>query len=321
MRPTIRKSILFCMLICLGLACRLAGLPGTSAGTLTPTQNPSPRPSATATPPPATLIPFTPAPLTPSPEPRVYIVRKGDTLSVIAYNIGLKVEDILAANPGLDAAFITPGQQIVIPVLAGGKLVMPQPTLVPVHMDMPECYPTADGGLRCIAAVYNGSADYVEGLRALFTLHGADGTPLKSLPAILPLERLAPGKTLPVVTFFAPPVDEVKGISLDLLNALSGRTAEARFVDISIQVSETMIEKDGNQAVVKGQVALTGAGQNASKIKIVATGYSKDGRALGTRTWENTQPLTGAQSLPFSITVFSLDGPFENVDVQGEVKP
>lgn len=303
-----------------GLACRLVGLPGASTATPPSTPSLSPSPQATATLP-ATLIPFTPAPLTPSPEPHVYIVRKGDTLSVIAFNVGLKVEDILAANPGLDASFITPGQQIVIPVLAGGKLVMPQPTLIPVHMDMPECYPTADGGLRCIAAVYNGSDDFVEGLRALYTLHTADGSSLKSLPVILPLERLAPGKTLPVSAFFAPPLEEVKGVSLDLLNALSGRTAASRFVDVSIQVSETIIEKDGNQAVVKGQIALTGANSNASKVKVVATGYDKAGRVLGTRTWENPQPLTNAQPLAFSITVYSLGGPFEHIDVQGEARP
>ena len=321
MFPLKRKGLLlFFLITSLILACRVIGLPGANTPAPAPSASPSPLPLASVTPSP-TLIVFTPMPLTPSPEPHVYVVRKGDTISTIAYGIGLKVEDILAANPGLDAQFITPGQQIVIPALVGGKPVLPQPTLVPVRLDMPECYPSADGGLWCVSSAYNGSGDFVEGLRVLFTLHAVDGSPLQSLPAIPPLERLAPGKTLPLIIFFPPPVNDVKGVSLDLLSALAGRTAAARFVDVAIQVDEVRVEEAGKRAIVKGQLAVSGRDLRAKSIKIAATGYDQNGRVMGVKIWENAEALANNKPQVFTLTVYSLGRPVEHVDVQGEAKP
>jgi murein DD-endopeptidase MepM/ murein hydrolase activator NlpD len=49
----------------------------------------------------------------------VYIVQSGDTLSYIATRFNVSVDDILAANPGVDPNFLSEGQQIVIPGLEG----------------------------------------------------------------------------------------------------------------------------------------------------------------------------------------------------------
>lgn len=320
MLPHQRKIILLCLSICsLALACRAAGLPGDATATpSTPVASPSPQ--ATDTPYP-TLIVFTPPPLTPSPEPKKYTVRKGDTLSDIAFSLGLKVEEIVAANPGMDAQYISPGQEIIIPTIKGGKVVQAQPTIMPVRIDPPACYPGAEGGLACIAAAHNDGGDPVEGLRVTFTLHAADGSALQSIPAVSPLERLGPGKSLPLSAFFPPPLNDVKGISVAVLNALASRAGGSRFADLFVQVNDTQIEENGSKAVVEGVLTVYDRNLEPGTVSLAATGYDKDGRAQGVRIWQNANPLADGQPAEFTIAVYSLGGILQSVDVQGEARP
>jgi nucleoid-associated protein YgaU len=86
------------------------------ASTATPTAE-GDRPSPTAT---QVVLPATPTPVvTPiptAPAVNTYTVESGDTLSLIAEDFGVSVEEILAANPDItDPESISPGQVIIIP--------------------------------------------------------------------------------------------------------------------------------------------------------------------------------------------------------------
>ncbi len=61
--------------------------------------------------------PVTPsrAAVTPVVSPRTHIVRAGETLSVIARRYGLRVDTLMAANPGVDPRRLRPGQALAIP--------------------------------------------------------------------------------------------------------------------------------------------------------------------------------------------------------------
>ncbi|HET92332.1 MAG TPA: LysM domain-containing protein [Chloroflexi bacterium] len=59
--------------------------------------------------------PTAPPPPTPTPLPRTHVVQTGETLRVIADQYGITVDDLLAANNGLDASQISVGQALVIP--------------------------------------------------------------------------------------------------------------------------------------------------------------------------------------------------------------
>jgi hypothetical protein len=73
----------------------------------------SPTATASPTPAPSRSIATTP---TPAPTPSVYVIRAGDTLSKIATEFGLTLDQLLAANPDItDPNRITEGQQIIIP--------------------------------------------------------------------------------------------------------------------------------------------------------------------------------------------------------------
>lgn len=67
-----------------------------------------------------------PQPTQPAPQPTVYIVRPGDTLSTVALRFGVPPEDILRANALADPDFLSVGQELIIPI---GGLPSPTPTL------------------------------------------------------------------------------------------------------------------------------------------------------------------------------------------------
>lgn len=59
------------------------------------------------------------------PPQMVYIIKEGDTLSSIAFEIGTPIKTILAANPGLNLDLIYAGQELIVP------LSTPTPTITP----------------------------------------------------------------------------------------------------------------------------------------------------------------------------------------------
>ena len=100
---------------------------------LGPTSAPNaPPPGGVAQLPPTAYPPSTPvappvAPVAP-PEVKTYTIKKGDTLGQIAKLEGVKVNDLTAANPGLDPKKLKIGQEIHIPSAgapAGGELAAP----------------------------------------------------------------------------------------------------------------------------------------------------------------------------------------------------
>ena len=90
----------------------LPALLGVGGGGGGASPSPSARPSASAS-----AVPT----VKPGPTPQVYIVKKGDTMSKIARNFGVTVEQIMEVNPEIkDPNKIALGQQIVIPASAPG---------------------------------------------------------------------------------------------------------------------------------------------------------------------------------------------------------
>lgn len=96
------------------------------AGTEPVTPQPSPSPEATEPVPFPTPIPVTETPdeeptAPPEEEPTapaggtVYIVKSGDIPLTIAEQFGITVEELLAANPGIDTRGLQVGQELIIP--------------------------------------------------------------------------------------------------------------------------------------------------------------------------------------------------------------
>jgi LysM repeat protein len=55
------------------------------------------------------------------PEPILYTIRRGDSLTTIARRFGVGVEDVLLFNPMDDPDILVPGQTLRIPIKAKNR--------------------------------------------------------------------------------------------------------------------------------------------------------------------------------------------------------
>src|SRR5690606_26605333 len=116
--------------------------------TLTIRRLSSPTPTLT---PQASLRATTPAPSEAAPEsptPVLYIVQPDDTLGDIALRFDIAPAALAAANPGVDARALLPGQALLIP-LAGRVALDATPALLRLALDPPTCYETLAETVLC----------------------------------------------------------------------------------------------------------------------------------------------------------------------------
>ncbi len=64
---------------------------------------------------PANVVPAAPATKEPALSGKTYAVKKGDTPERIARRLKIKLDDFLAANPGIDATGLQIGQKLQVP--------------------------------------------------------------------------------------------------------------------------------------------------------------------------------------------------------------
>src|SRR5512137_361100 len=159
----------------------------------TPTPSQTPTAPGTATPLPS-----------PSPTPRTHAIAKGDTFSGIAFQFGVSIPALQAANPGLDPNILIVGTVVFIPppgTPESGTPDIPSPTPVSLQVAKPVCYRSADGGLWCFAEVTNTQPFAVESVSGSIRIAGEDGQ-VHSMDAALILDVLPAGASLPVAAFF-----------------------------------------------------------------------------------------------------------------------
>jgi LysM repeat protein len=275
---------------------------------------------------PTDTVPFSPSPtpflaLTqaalPSPTPVTYTVVLNDTLITIANKFGVTLDALMAANPGVNPNALTVGTVLVIPV--GGALAgQPTPTPASLIVRQTRCYPTADGGMWCLALVENPFAESVENLSALFTLIDASGQELSSQVGYSALDIIPPGRSMPLGVFFPAPVSVTAVASLQLLTAIRILPGDQRYLPATVRNTLVQVDWDGRLAQVSGQVHLE-SGTAAKALWVLAVAYAADGSLVGYRRWEATGPLTG--DVPFSFSVHSLAGGIERVEFILEARP
>ena len=300
-----------------------------------------PHTSAATIPPPPTPTPFT------------YEVKKGDTMLAIAINHGIKLEDLQAANPDVDPRIMSVGTRLVIPLNEqdGTQGVQPTPTPLPVEMKAPDCFPSADGGLWCVASVLNSQSQAVENLSAWINLFDSNGDVVTSTVAYPPLNLLPDGKTIPLLAFF--PSSVLTGTldsfvpQAELITAFPVAADGRRYLPLEVQVSQQMIAASGLQATVQGRVdypqdaSLPVATPTASTtvtpgvqtkttpqpsppaktVWLAAVAYGQDGNIVGVRKWEAAKAIPPGKHRDFEITVYSLGPAIARVDVLLEARP
>lgn len=257
-------------------------------------------------------IPVTPAP---TPTPFLHTVTNDDTMLGIAYQYGISLEDLQAANPGVDPHFMSVGMQIIIPI--GGEIteVLPTPTAMPVHAVQPRCYQAGDGGAWCVVALQNDTEASLENLSAWIGLYSIQGENVASQVVYAPMNILRPGRTIPLMAYFTPPLPDEFEARSEILSALAVAADDTRYLDLEVKAGTVEINPDGKQAVITGEVMIMDDVPTPSQVWVLAVAYDANGDIVGARKWKS------AGETHFEIPVYSLAGMIDHVEVLTEVRP
>ncbi len=253
----------------------------------------------------------------PTATPRVYAIEEGDTLFGIAALNGLTVDQLLAANPGVNPLLLSPGTQLVIPEpSADGTVVpsLPSPTPVPVTVSEAQCYGTAAGELWCFMVVQNKNAFAVESVTGVVQLLDEEGEALATLEAVPGLNLLAAGGDMPLVAYSAEPPDGWVRAQGQLLSSYQLPETGAYYIGASLQETDVDVSANGLSARVVGEVALDGGA--AGHVWVLAVAYDAAGDVVGVSRWERQ-----AAENEFYFWVYSLGPAIERVEMLVEARP
>ena len=257
-------------------------------------------------------IPVTPAPTS---TPFLHTVTNDDTMLGLAYRYGVKLEDLKAANPGVNPNAMSIGMQLVIPISGEIPEAIPTPTAMPVHAGQPRCYQAGDGGAWCIVAFSNEMETSLENLSAWIGLFTLKGENITSQVAYAPMNILRPDNTIPLMAYFAPPLPDEYEARSEVISALAVPVDDLRYLDLEVKTETVEISPDGGQAVVSGDVMLTDDSPTPTQVWILAVAYDASGDIVGARKWKS------AGEMHFEITIYSLGGLIDHVEVLTEARP
>ena len=291
---------------------------------LTPQRSPAPlvfpRPTSASLPlitPTLAVVPPTPA--LPSPTPFAYTVKSGDTISEIAQRYGLTVDEVIAANPGINTQILSIGQQIQIPSRPAA-LAEFAPAPAELAIGPLGCI-SSGAGMWCLAALTNPHGEPVENVTAQITLFGADARRLDGLEALIPLNILPAGSSLPLAAFFPTRPAEPFSARLDIGSAFLLAPGDPRYLPARVDNLLTEISADGLSAQVSGRILLPESHPPAAEIWLAGIAYNEDGQLIGFRRWQSSAPLAAGESQIFSFNVYSLNGFIDHLEVLVEARP
>ena len=257
----------------------------------------------------------------PTPTPFTYIVEAGDTLSKIAEQFSVPLDDLQAANPEISPSSMAVGSVLQIPSGPQNPTGESTPTPVPVIVKEIECHPSVEGGLWCFVPVHNDYPDFMENLSAQVTLVDVNGQTIASQTALLPLNLLPPNTSLPLSVFFAPEIPADVQPRAQILTAMRLSPDDERYLPATLQNILAEIDWSGHSAQVSGQVALPATSKAASQVWVAAVAYDESDSVAGIRRWESNTGFPAGNSLPFKFTIYSVAGEIERVELAVEARP
>ena len=327
MRKTRSIHILITLIAVFSLAACAPGSPtAVSTNTATPagTLRPYPSETATATQLPTGFVSPTLSPtITPTPTPVYYEVQLGDDMYSIAWRFDLSPQAIMTANPSVDPRAMIVGMSLLIPITptiepTPGKTSQATSTPTPQASQLkePDCYPDAVGGLWCFVLVENDSDQAMENISALVTLQEGEST--RQEVAIMPLNLLPAGGSLPLIAYFDAPVSMDFIVQAEMDFYLPVMAEDDRYLDVEV-VSQTIDYREDEQiAVIQGELLITNEGLQAEYLWVTATGFDASGRIVGVRRVDFEGPLSAGELIPFTLTLYSLGAPIKEVAILTE---
>ncbi len=161
----------------------------------------------------------------------------------------------------------------------------------------------------------------MENVTVQMTLLDDRGKLAGSQTALLPLDILPPGQSLPLSTFFAPSVSADVEPEVQVLTAIELVPGDERYLQARIQNTQVQVDASGLSARASGFVILPADSKPASQVWVAATVYNMAGEVAGVRRWEADSGMQPGGTLPFSLGLASIAGEIERVDFAVEARP
>ncbi len=244
-----------------------------------------------------------------------YIVEKGDTFSVIAFENGLTVDQLAAANPGVDPLLLHIGDALIIPPSDETAYNDFLQELYSAYVQEvgTECFVLPSQRVSCISRVHNPGDRAVTNLSLKIDLADGSGRHMEAFSG-LSMSQLLPGEELPVLFHLTEPSTTFTSFTIELsvldFDLYEETVNSFRIPDTEWIYSSTVVG-DGLSAAV--HVALDGYGSLAEKeINLFAAAYRADGSPVGVRAWH------GVPQPAYDLTVYSLSDPIHSVKVWAE---
>lgn len=326
------------LLLLTGLTLSACG-PGTPTLQQSPTGTPEgtlrlfPTDTPTGTPLPTGYVTATPSPtITPTPTQVYYEVQLNDDMYAIAFRYGLEPQAIMTANPDVDPNAMIVGMQLLIPITpspeptatatldattAVEETNTPAPQAITLHE--PDCYPDAAGGLWCFILAENENDSARENVSAQVTLSAGETTWQET--AIMPLNLLPSGESLPLIAYFQGPLPALYTVTAELDFYLPVMPDDARYLPVEIVDDTVEMSVDGDAAYVTGTLTLSSDQQDAQYTWVSATAFDAEGHIVAVRRWDATVPLVAGGELGFEISLYSFSGEIDRVTLLAEAQP
>jgi LysM repeat protein len=256
----------------------------------------------------------------PTSTPFAYSVKSGDTISSIALQFGVTIDELLAINPEVNANAMSVGATLKIPSNPDNPSGEATPTPAPFTVQQIECYPTTDKGVWCFVLAHNDFSEFMENVSAQVMLVDSNETFIASQTALLSLNILPPNKSLPLAVYFPSDIPVDAKPQVQILTAIRLLPGDSRYLPATVNNTLVQINADGHYAQVSGEVRLPAESKAATQVWVAAVAYDEEGRVVGVKRWEGGGVQPGG-SLNFQMSVSSLGGRMTRVEFAVEARP
>jgi len=253
--------------------------------------------------------------------PVIYRVIQGDTMLAIALRFGIRLEELLAANPEVNPSLMPVGTELIIPSSETTVAIFATPTPMALAIQPAACYEEAPGGVWCFILVKNNQSRSIENVAARVSLQEEDGTVIATGEATSPLNIIRVGEALPLMVYFPSQAGRRFATVVELVSALPVPLRDGRYLNAEVEIEGVHYDSEGRYAVISGEVRLPMTSEPARLVWLAAVGYGKDDRVVAVRKFELSEPLEPGTSVSFELEMFSLGPEIERVEVLVESRP
>lgn len=261
-------------------------------------------------------------PLSPTATPFVHEVAKDDTLLQIAAKYGVTLDQLLAANPGIDPHFLSVGQRLNIPGPNGEPSagLLPTSTPIPMSVSPVRCFPTRTSHFECLVTISNTTSTPVEGISVQMSLLGSSGDLRDSQMVYAPLGFLPSGGHLTLAGSFDSSTPQAEA-DAKIVSAVEVGQGSVRYVPVKVAAENISYATDRRSAEVQGGVTVASSGYAQSwQVTVVATAVDAAGEAVGYATWRSPDSDSSTSTQTFTMDLYSLGPPIDHIDLLADAR-